>query len=160
MRELITGHGDNGINLRIAEFIAANNGFPGMRWLDYTTIGLMDNGEILAGLLYEQWNGVNVISHVAGRGKNWMNRELLWYSFYYPFVELGCKRLTGMVRSTNIDAIRLVLHLGYEAEAVLKEASGPGVDTVVFRMWRDNCRWLKLHRKENGKVRSFSAAAA
>jgi RimJ/RimL family protein N-acetyltransferase len=105
-------------------------------------LGLERDGELIAGVLYEGYNRVNVWMHVATTpGKKW-TMEFLRYCFYYPFVELGCKRVSGSVESSNLAAIRFDEHLGFEREAVLRGAASDGGDVILYVMWRDKCRYL------------------
>jgi RimJ/RimL family protein N-acetyltransferase len=113
-------------------------------------VGLVDideetgTGTLVAGCWYEKWNGVNLHMHIAALpNKRWMSREFLRYCFHYPFVELGCKRVTGYVEASNLEARRFDEHLGFEVEATLKDAAPTG-DVLVYVMWKDRCRWLKL----------------
>jgi RimJ/RimL family protein N-acetyltransferase len=107
-------------------------------------LGLERDGELVAGVLYEGWNGVNIWMHVgAVPGKRWMTREYLRYCFYYPFVELGCRRVSGYVEASNESARRFDEHLGFRQEAILKGAATDGGDVISYVMWRDECRYLK-----------------
>ena len=107
-------------------------------------IGLEKDGELIAGALYEGFNGQNVWAHLAGKpGKRWMNREFLWYGFHYPFNEMGVKRISGYVNASNTEARRLNEHFGYQEEARLKGAAPDGGDVILYVMWRENCRFLE-----------------
>jgi RimJ/RimL family protein N-acetyltransferase len=107
-------------------------------------LGLERDGELVAGVIYEGWNGVNIWMHVAAEpGKRWMTRDYLRYCFYYPFEELGCKRVSGYVEASNEVACRFDEHLGFQQEAVLKGAATDGGDVVLYVMRRENCRFLE-----------------
>lgn len=107
-------------------------------------IGLEKDGELVAGALYEGFNGQNVWVHLAGQpGKRWMNREFLRYGFHYPFNEMGVKRISGYVNASNTEARRLNEHFGYQEEARLKGAAPDGGDVILYVMWRENCRFLE-----------------
>lgn len=107
-------------------------------------IGLEKDGELIAGVLYEGFNGQNVWAHLAGApGRRWLNREFLWYGFHYPFNEMGVKRISGYVNASNTDARRLNEHFGYQEEARLKGAAPDGGDVILYVMWRENCRFLE-----------------
>lgn len=106
-------------------------------------LGLERDGELIAGVLYEGYNRVNVWMHVAAvPGRQWLNKEYLRYCFYYPFVELNCRRVGAYVDASNTDSRRFVEHLGFEREAVLKGAASDGGDVWVYVMWREKCRFL------------------
>lgn len=114
------------------------------------SIGLSEDGNLVAGVLYEDFNGANVMITVAAEGKNWLNREFLWFSFYYPFEQLKCKRITALIVSSNQDSIRFCEHLGFVHEATLKDAH-PSGDILVFRMLKEDCRWLNFKGKKHGQ---------
>jgi RimJ/RimL family protein N-acetyltransferase len=107
-------------------------------------IGLEKDGQLIAGVLYDDYNGSNVWMHVAAEpGARWMTREYLHQCFAYPFVQLGCKRITGWVEASNEQARRFDEHLGFEQEAVLKHAAKDGGDVIIYVMFRENCRFIK-----------------
>lgn len=162
MKTIVTGHsGSPGqLNRRISAFIADRCGVPGARWIDYTTVGLLDNRELVAGVLYHEKTESNIVTHIAtGSGRRCLNREFLWYIFHYPFIELGCIRITAFVRLDNYDSLRFCRHLGFDIEAVLKCTHGPNVHTCCLVMWKDKCRWLN-RRKLYGQVSTCASAAA
>lgn len=101
---------------------------------------------IIAGVWFEGFNGANMNIHVAAEsGSQWMNRELLWYTFHYAFEQCRVKRLTGLVEETNYAARRFDEHLGFTLETRLKDAAPQG-DLLVYVMRREDCRWLNLRR--------------
>ena len=106
-------------------------------------LGLERDGELVAGVVYEGYNGVNVWMHVAAApGRQWMNKEYLRYCFYYPFVEMGCQRVSGSVDASNEDARRFDEHLGFKQEAVLQGAAADGGDVILYVMRREDCRYV------------------
>ena len=108
--------------------------------------------ELIAACWFEKFNGVNMHMHIAAKpGRRWMSREFLRYVFHYPFNECGCKRVTGYVESTNYDARRFDEHIGFKLEATLKDAA-PGGDMLVYVMFKDECRWLKIKPRNNARM--------
>lgn len=109
-------------------------------------IGLESDGALVAGVCFNGYTKTNICMHVASDGsRRWMNREYLWYSFYYPFEQLGVKRITGMVGEGNAAARRFDEHIGFRLETRLKDACETG-DLLVYVMWRDQCKWLGVRR--------------
>lgn len=107
-------------------------------------LGLEKDGELIAGVLYEGFNGYNVWMHVAAiPGSRWMTREFLRYCFSYPFDEMGVERVSGYVEASNAEAIRLDEKLGFNEEARLKGAASDGGDVISYVMWREDCRFLE-----------------
>jgi RimJ/RimL family protein N-acetyltransferase len=117
---------------------------PFVRFAVHTAIGLEENGGLIAGVVYEGYNGANIQMHVAAHpGCRWLNRQFLHFAFWYPFVQLDCARVTGLVPDDNAEARVFDEHLGFVLEARLKEAHPTG-DLLVYRMFRRDCRWLNL----------------
>lgn len=106
-------------------------------------IGLRKRGNLVAGVIYEGFNGQNMWIHVAAEpGARWLVRDYLRACFVYPFVVCGVNRLSGYVNESNALARRFDEHLGFKQEAVLKGAAPDGGDVIVYVMWRDECRFL------------------
>lgn len=106
-------------------------------------IGLEKDGDLIAGVLYEGFNGVNCWMHVAAlEGSRWLNREYLQTCFHYPFVQVGVKRVSGAVDASNVAARRFDEHLGFKQEAVLHGAAADGGDVILYVMRREDCRYV------------------
>ena len=127
---------------RISEWVARRNGGNGGNAV--AAIGLERRVELIAGVTYENYLGRSICIHTAIER---MNAGFLWYSFYYPFIELGVVKVIGLVDSFNSRAVRLDLHLGFVLEHAIKDAAPKG-DLLVFSMTREKCRWLSIaHRR-------------
>lgn len=105
-----------------------------------TAIGKMADGELVAGVLYEDWNGVNIVCHIAGVG-NWATREFLGVIFDYPFGQLRVKRITVPVCESNMKCRNLVERMGFNLECELREATPRG-NLLIYRMFAGECRFL------------------
>jgi len=105
-------------------------------------IGLAKNGALVAGVAYADWNGPNVVCHIAAVGKRWATREYLRVIFDYPFNQLKANRITVCVGEGNAASRRFVEHLGFTLEAELAGAHPTG-DLRIYRMFRSECRFLK-----------------
>jgi RimJ/RimL family protein N-acetyltransferase len=110
-------------------------------------IGLEEDGELIAGVVFNLYTGPSISMHVAAvPGKRWMTKEYLWRCFAYPFLQLKCRRITGLVRADNYDAQRFDEHLGFKREGVMREACDDGTDMIVYGMLRDECRFLGIKK--------------
>ena len=107
-----------------------------------TGIGWALGGQLVAGVAYADWNGPNVVCHIAAEGRHWLTRAYLWTIFDYPFRQLKCNRITVCVGEGNAASRRFVQHLGFALEATLKGAH-PSGDLLVFCMLKSTCRWLR-----------------
>lgn len=106
-------------------------------------IGWARDDRLVAGVVYNEWNGVNLCMHVASDGtRRWLTREFLRVAFDYPFNQAGVRRVTGLVGEGNAEARRFDEHLGFKLETRLTGAHPTG-DLLVYVLWRDDCRWLR-----------------
>lgn len=113
-----------------------------------TCVGLERRGELVAGVMYDWFNGASIYMHVAGVGRRWLTRQYLWYCFYYPFAQLGCEVVIGLVGEDNRDAQRFDEHLGFQLHTTIPGAHPSGA-LRVYVMRKENCRWLRIG---NGKA--------
>lgn len=114
------------------------------------TIGLLNSSdELIAGVMYDYWNGASVYMHVAIRSR--ITREFLWVCFDYPFNQLGCNVVLGLVAEENTAAQRFDEHLGFRLQTRIENAHPSGA-LLVYTMYRKDCRWLN--------VKAFSPASA
>lgn len=124
--------------LRVLRFVQQH--IPLAACSNMTAIGLERDGELVAGVIYEGYNGHNVWMHVAIPGR--ITKAYLRYCFYYPFIELGCRRVSGYVEASNAEARRFDEHLGFQQEAILSGAASDGGDVILYRMHRKDCRYV------------------
>lgn len=117
---------------------------PGLAQCDgMQAIGLRRDGILVAGSIYEGFNGSNVWVHLAAvPGGHWLNRMYLRAAFFYVFVQLGCSRLSGYVNASNMEARRFDEHIGFKEEARLKGAAPDGGDVILYVMWQGDCRYV------------------
>jgi len=120
---------------------------PGLaRSQDMRAIGLRRGGQLVAGVLYEGFNGRNLWMHVAAEpGARWLVRDYLRVCFAYPFLVCGVERVSGYVNESNALARRFNLHLGFHEEARLHGAAPDGKDVLIMSMWKRDCVHLSKH---------------
>lgn len=101
------------------------------------------DGVLLGGVTYTGYTGASIGMHVAGFADAWVNRDMLWVCFHYPFVQLGANKIIGQVPAHNIKALDFDLKLGFKVEARVPDVFPEG-DLLVLGMYRADCQWLKL----------------
>lgn len=108
-------------------------------WKGDPTIGLTSDGEMVAGVIYENWNGKSITCHIAVQGL--MTPKYLAAIFHYPFVHLGCDTIICTVAESNEESIRLAKKLGFQEHARLPEAHPDGA-VLIFMLYRRDCRFI------------------
>lgn len=103
-------------------------------------IAMEEDGEITAGVVYDQFNGRSICMHVAVEKP--VSRKFTRICFDYPFNQLQVDKVMGLVDSTNAKALEFDRKLGFVEEARIKDAGKTG-DLVILTMNRQQCRWIQ-----------------
>jgi RimJ/RimL family protein N-acetyltransferase len=64
--------------------------------LNIKTIGIVDDGELIAGIVYHNWDPEAAVIEISGAalpGEPWLSRETLKRMFQYPFLECKCQMI-------------------------------------------------------------------
>ena len=102
-------------------------------------IGLECNGELVAGVIYENFNHKSIWCHIAVEGR--MTPTYLAAIFHYPFHTAQVDKIIVPVGSDNEESVRLVEKMGFSQEARIKEARPEG-DLILYSLTREACRYL------------------
>ena len=96
---------------------------------------------ILGAVAYHNFR-VSDIEMVCAGEPGWLNRTALRAYFGYPFVQLGCRRVTAVCHRKNKHARKFVEKLGWKMEGVHREAMADGGDAISYGMLRQHCKWI------------------
>ena len=107
-------------------------------------IGLEKDGKLIAGVIYERYNGESLWVHVAIEGR--LTPAYLKAIFHYPFVVCDVSKVIGTVTSDNVKARKFDENLGFTEEARIRNAAPDG-DIIIYTMTRDNCRFINYGRR-------------
>ena len=104
--------------------------------------------QLIAGVAYADWNGPNIVAHIASDGsKRWMTKRFLWTIFDYPFNQAKVNRITCLIGEKNEASIRLCEHFGFMRETALRGAHPDG-DLLIYCLRKENCKWLRLYSEK------------
>jgi RimJ/RimL family protein N-acetyltransferase len=108
-------------------------------------ISRSEGGVLLGGVVYENYTGPggSILAHISGFAPNWINRDILFVMFDYPFRQLDCKQAFGQVAAKNTHSIEFNTKLGWETVITL-EGVFPDDDMVLMRYRREACRFLSI----------------
>lgn len=90
---------------------------------------------------YNAFIGRTCCIHTVIQRPELLTRGILRESFDYPFNVCGCEAILGLVDSTNDDAMRFDLKLGFREIQRVPNGGNVG-DLVILQMLRGQCRWL------------------
>lgn len=128
----------------VGQFVADR---AGCAWVPDTDhcIGVVDDdrpaARVRGGVIYTSFTGASCFMHVAGRDEKWITQDMLTATFHFPFVQLGCGVVFGVLDENNMPARRFNARIGWREIATLPGmfASSNG---IVVTMSRGECRWL------------------
>lgn len=101
-------------------------------------IGLMRDEVIVAGVIYEHYNGRSIVCHMAALH---LTPKYLASIFDYPFKVANVEKIIAPIPSSNEASIKLVKHMGFTDEARIANAHPDG-DILLYTLTRQNCRFL------------------
>lgn len=130
---------------------------PSMRsgdFTDYTALGVVLHGKLVGGVVYHDYHIFDIQLSCAFDQVGWARRGVVRALFAYPFITLGCRRVTSVVGRKNHKAKKLLTDLGYKLEGVSPKNYDGVQDAFIYGMLREHCRWI------NGKEGTGTAAAA
>ncbi len=115
------------------------------------SIARIAHGDLLGGVVFSNYTRYSIQIHSSGFQPNWVNRDLLWCVFNYPFNQLAVRCLIGQVAAHNKPALKFNLNLGFKEVARIPDVYGgplgKGIACVVMQMYREDCRFLKWPRR-------------
>lgn len=109
-----------------------------------TCFGIEKDGVLKAGVMFDSYTGVNgsISAHWRVEDPKALTKFFYWMCFDYAFNHAKAKRLTGLVHSKNEKARKVDKKLGFTEEATL-ENYFPDGDGIVYRMYRQDCRFIR-----------------
>lgn len=107
-----------------------------------SAIGLIQNGKIAAGVLYEDFTQASIHATIAIDFGAVLTKDFVFAIFDYPFNQLGVEKILVYINSSNTESERLAKHFGFVEEARVKGVFLDG-DQVIYSLTKDQCKLLK-----------------
>ena len=105
-----------------------------------TCIGLEKEGCLIAGTMYDYFNGASIFANIAIKGP--ITRQWLHYIFAYPFVQLKANVIIGLIAGNNWKSAKLAEHFGFTKAVELPHAHTNGY-LDIYTMHKDQCRFIR-----------------
>lgn len=110
----------------------------------YSTIGLEEDGRIIAAVVFNSYNGFDIdVTLAAEQGRLWGRPQWVRAVFAYVFEQLPCRRCTLHVATDNEASQAVAEHLGFTREGERRDALPGGHGLIVYGMRRSECRFLR-----------------
>lgn len=111
----------------------------------FTVLGIERDGMIIAGVLFNQFEGPNV--HVSIAGFGW-TRGFIAAVGEYVFGQLGCLRMT--ITTEHEKVAGYALRLGGDIEGRMRDYFGPGRDAILIGILRSDWKFANLKPFKRG----------
>ena len=121
--------------------------------LESQAMGLERDGKLIAGIIYEDWNGASIVCHLAIEGR--ITREFLREISDYAFIQCKVHKVIAPVNSSNAKSEHFIRNMGFVEEGRLRDAHPQG-DVVIYTLTKQDCRFL---RERYGEKRTAAAVA-
>lgn len=121
----------------------------------YTTMGVFDGDNIVAAIVYNNWQPeARVIEfHGAGITPRWLTRPVLHAMFEYPFEQLGCQMVVTRNSERNTRLHRQLRAYGFDS-VVIPRLRGRDEGECIFWLTDDDWRANGFQKRElnNGQA--------
>jgi len=107
-----------------------------------TAIGLVREGKIVAGVLYEDFTQASIHATIAIDTGAVLSKDFVFAIFDYPFNQLAVEKILVYVNTANAASMKLAEHFGFVEEARVKGVFLDG-DQVIYSITKDQCHLLK-----------------
>lgn len=103
----------------------------------------LDAGGIVWVAAYSHFSSAACELTIATDGsKRWASRRALRLIFGIPFMQWKMRRVSGLVRANNSEAIDMAERLGGTLEGRARCAFDGDIDGLIYGMLREECRWV------------------
>lgn len=105
-------------------------------------IGVARDGKIVAVAVFYDYRLTSIEVTFVTTTPRWASRENIRGILRYPFIQLGCKRVTAITEESNSSARGFLERLGFRQEGIHPDGfeTGNGISYGLLR--RDAERWL------------------
>lgn len=114
-----------------------------------TTFALVDEetGGIVGAAVFNDYNRSNIELSVVTERPQPFPKGVFRAVLHYPFIQLGCRRVTAKTRKGDHRARRLIRRLGFKPEGEMVDyypdtEAAEADNAMVYGMTRDQCRWV------------------
>ena len=119
-------------------------------------LAMMDGDKLAGVVVYFCYRHPSIEIAIFADDPRWVtNRDMVGEILAYPFVQLGCKRVTAMVDRHNKRSRKMVKGLGFVEEGKLRKAADKG-DVFIYGLLPNEYR-LRNHGQ---KIDTQSARSA
>jgi RimJ/RimL family protein N-acetyltransferase len=107
---------------------------------------------LLGGVVYYNINEESCAIHIAAWDEHWINRDMLWAAFDFPFNVLNVNRIFGEINEDNWHALNFNEKFGFRTVARVEGVYPGNRACIVRRLDREDCRFLSIQPRHTKRV--------
>lgn len=100
--------------------------------------------ELMGGVIFTNYTGESVVIHQASVNRHWINRDMIFCTFDYPFNQLGVKRMFGQVPENKPHVVEMNRRMGFKPVARIEGVFRHNIACIVMCMEKEDCRLLDI----------------
>ena len=112
-------------------------------WGPARAIGVVRHGSLAAVAVFHHYRHPDIEISFVTAHKGWATPQVVRGILRYPFIQLGCKRLTAITGATNQPTSAFLCRLGFRQEGIHPDVflTEDAISYGLLR--RDAAKWLK-----------------
>jgi RimJ/RimL family protein N-acetyltransferase len=95
------------------------------------SISRVKDDKLLGGVIFYDYTGESLCVHVGAWDDHWINRDMLFCMFDYPFNQMHVGRIFAKIPADNEHSLRFNEKLGFQTVAVIPGVYIGGIDCVL-----------------------------
>lgn len=107
-----------------------------------TSIGVAHKGQIIAAAVFNNFRHPNIEVTFVTSSPRWASKGAVCAILRYPFIQLGCKRVTAIIGATNQPARAFLCRLGFKLEGIHPDVFASGAAETYGLLRKDAGRWV------------------
>jgi RimJ/RimL family protein N-acetyltransferase len=107
------------------------------------TIGVARSGRIVAAALFSNYQPPNIEITFVTTDPRWASKQNIYAILGFPFLQLGCLRITAITEAVNLPARKFMERLGFRQEGEHPDAFPSGAGISYGLLLADAQRWIK-----------------
>ena len=129
-------------------------------WGPCQSIGVLARGKLVAAAVFHCYRHPNIEISFVTIDRRWATPQTVRGIMRYPFIQLGCTRLTAITSDKNHPTREFLCRLGFVQEGFHPDTFESGDAAVSYGLLRAQAaRWLTEDR-DAGKISTIAARSA
>lgn len=131
-----------GCDENVSEWVAQRIPHMPTGFKDAKAIGVVSNDQLIGAIVFHEYRVNDIQISVASISKRWLSKSILNAFFSYPFLQLGCDRVTSFIPKKNKQTREFVEGIGFKEEGNIRRGFLDD-DCIVYGMLYEECKWIK-----------------